>query len=45
MDDNCPDGLDCPYYMLCQEKKDEGDPCPLLNKEYGPDVPLDKIIM
>jgi hypothetical protein len=44
MDDNCPDGLDCPMYHDCHEDKEPGETCPLLDQQYDRDVPLDKII-
>jgi len=44
MDDNCPDGIDCPNYEHCKEFKLEDEPCPLVDKHYDHEVPLDKII-
>jgi hypothetical protein len=42
--DNCPDGLDCPHYEHCCQFKTADEPCPLEDRHYDNDVPLDKII-
>ena len=42
--DNCPDGLDCPHYPECEEKKGPQELCPLVDKFHEPYEPIDNII-
>lgn len=45
MDRECPDGMDCPYWASCQDDRQIGDPCPLLEREDTDNhKPLDKLI-
>ena len=45
MDRDCPDGMDCPYWPVCQDSKPVGDDCPLLDREDNDkQKPLDKLI-
>jgi len=43
-DDNCPDGMDCPWWPACQAEKSEDDPCPLLDRDTDRQKPVDKLM-
>ena len=43
-DDNCPDGMDCPWWPACRAEKLDDDPCPLLDRDTDRQKPVDKLM-